>query len=78
MSAHSGQPRSWLAVGIMLIGFLVGGLALIPFAVEKRLAWYVFDLFDEEDPLRFWRYHQDPLEKRRPMPKHSQARPRTR
>ena len=45
----------------------VAGLALIPFAVEKRLAWYVFDLFDEEDPLRFWRYHQDPLEKRWPI-----------
>jgi hypothetical protein len=45
----------------------VAGLALIPFAVENRLAWFVFDLFDVDDPIRFWRYHQDPLETRRPI-----------
>jgi len=45
----------------------VAGLALIPFAKEKRLAWFVFDLFEESDSLRFWRYHQDPLEQRRPI-----------
>jgi hypothetical protein len=45
----------------------VAGLALIPFAMGKRLAWFVFDLFDPSDPLRSWRYHQDPLEKRRPI-----------
>jgi hypothetical protein len=45
----------------------VAGLALIPFAKENRLAWFVFDLFDESDPIRFWRYHQDPLETRRPI-----------
>lgn len=45
----------------------VAGLALIPFAMENRLAWFVFDLFDEADPIRFWRYHQDPLEARRPI-----------
>jgi Uncharacterized conserved protein (DUF2203) len=45
----------------------VAGLALIPFAVENRLAWFVFDLFDPSDPIRFWRYHQDPLETRRPI-----------
>jgi hypothetical protein len=41
------------------------GLALIPFARENQLAWFVYDLFDKE-PLRYWRYHQDPLEARRP------------
>ena len=45
----------------------VAGLALIPFATENRLAWFVFDLFDPNDPIRFWRYHQDPLETRRPI-----------
>ncbi len=45
----------------------VAGLALIPFARDNRLAWFVFDLFDQNDPLRFWRYHQDPLETRRPI-----------
>jgi hypothetical protein len=40
------------------------GQALIPFAQSDQLAWYVYDLFDEK-PLRFWRYHEDPLETRR-------------
>ena len=43
------------------------GLALIPFAIDNRLAWFVFDLFDQSDPIRSWRYHQDPLEMRRPI-----------
>ena len=38
MSAHSGRPRSWLAVAIMLIGFLVGGLALV-FGPSWVLFW---------------------------------------
>ncbi|HLJ95880.1 MAG TPA: DUF2203 family protein [Gemmataceae bacterium] len=45
----------------------VAGLALIPFAKDDRLAWFVFDLFDESDAIRFWRFHQDPLEQRRPI-----------
>lgn len=45
----------------------VAGLALIPFARENRLAWFIFDLFEESDPIRFWRFHQDPLETRRPI-----------
>jgi hypothetical protein len=44
----------------------VRGLALIPFARGEDLAWFIFDLFDN-DPLRFWRYHQDTLETRRPI-----------
>ena len=44
----------------------VRGLALIPFAQGENLAWFVYDLFDSE-PLRFWRYHKDPLETRRPL-----------
>ena len=44
----------------------VQGLALIPFAQEDQLAWFVFNLF-ESDGLQFWRYHQDPLETRRPV-----------
>ena len=45
----------------------VAGLALIPFARDDRLAWFVFDLYDRDDPIRFWRYHQDSLETRRPI-----------
>jgi hypothetical protein len=43
------------------------GLALIPFAQGEQLAWFVFNLFDEGEKLRFWRYHEDPLETRRPI-----------
>ncbi len=43
------------------------GLALIPFARDNQLAWWICDVFDEQ-PLRFWRYHRDPLETRRPIP----------
>jgi hypothetical protein len=44
------------------------GLALVPFAheEEQRLAWFVFDLFAPEK-LGSWRYHDDPLEMRRPL-----------
>jgi len=44
----------------------VHGTALIPFQKEDNLAWYVFDLFDDKG-LAGWRYHQDPIEQRRPM-----------
>lgn len=43
----------------------VRGEALVPFIHDEQLAWYVFDLFDDE-PFRFWRLHSDPLETRRP------------
>ena len=43
-----------------------GGVALIPFRQGDDLAWFVFDLFDPE-PLRFWRFQDDPLETRRPL-----------
>jgi len=42
------------------------GLALIPFLQDERLAWFIFDLFDNE-PLRFWRFQEDPLDTRRPV-----------
>ena len=42
------------------------GQALIPFAQNEKLAWFVFNLF-ESDKLRFWRYHEDSLETRRPI-----------
>jgi hypothetical protein len=44
----------------------IRGEAVIPFAHDNQLAWYLFDLF-EADPLRFWRYHTDPLDMRRPI-----------
>jgi hypothetical protein len=37
----------------------IQGVALLPFIHEQHLAWLIFDLFDE-DPLRCWRYHDDP------------------
>src|SRR4051794_12945872 len=44
----------------------LGGVAFIPFIHEEQLAWYVFDLFSEK-PLDSWRFHEDPLETRRPI-----------
>ncbi len=44
----------------------VQGEALIPFKHANQLAWFVYNQF-ERDPLRFWRYHEDPLESRRPL-----------
>ncbi len=44
----------------------LGGIAFIPFVQEDQLAWYVFDLFSET-MLDAWRYHEDPLETRRPI-----------
>ena len=44
----------------------IGGQALIPFVHDERLAWFVFDLFDP-GRLRSWRYHTDPLDRRRPI-----------
>jgi hypothetical protein len=44
----------------------VHGLTLLPFAHADQLAWFIFDLFDPE-PLRFWRFHSDPLTTRRPL-----------
>jgi hypothetical protein len=44
----------------------IGGQAVVPFVNRDKLAWFVYDLFDDE-PLRFWRYHGDSLETRRPI-----------
>ena len=45
----------------------ITGQAMIPFLRAEKLAWFVFDLFDEEDYLKQWRYHDDAMEKRRPI-----------
>lgn len=45
----------------------VRGLALIPFQKGENLAWFVFDLFEETN-LVGWRFHQDAMETRRPIP----------
>jgi len=43
------------------------GEAFVPFVHADKLAWFVFDLFDGEDHIRQWRYHDDPMETRRPI-----------
>ncbi len=43
------------------------GQALLPFVYEEQLAWYLFDLFDERKPLRYWRFDSDTPEARRPI-----------
>ena len=44
----------------------IRGEALVPFARNEQLAWFVYDLFDPES-LSAWRYHDDNLEMRRPI-----------
>jgi len=44
----------------------IRGQALIPFRQGDELAWYVFDLF-APDGLESWRFHQDPVDTRRPL-----------
>jgi hypothetical protein len=44
----------------------LNGIAFIPFVQDEQLAWYVFDLFSEK-MLDWWRFHEDPLEMRRPI-----------
>jgi hypothetical protein len=36
-TGHAGSPKSWVAVGIMLLGFLLGGIALV-----IGPAWWLF------------------------------------
>ncbi len=43
------------------------GQALVPFLYDEQLAWYLFDVFDERKPLRYWRFDNDPAETRRPI-----------
>jgi hypothetical protein len=42
------------------------GEALIPFAHEQQLAWFVFDLF-QPSYISSWRFHTDPLDTRHPL-----------
>ena len=42
------------------------GQALVPFAHDEQLAWYIFDLFDSQ-PIRSWRFQSDPEETRRKL-----------
>jgi hypothetical protein len=49
----------------------VNGLAMIPFVQQEQLAWFVFELFDQQH-LRSWRFHYEDLAVRRPL---SEAKP---
>lgn len=52
----------------------VRGEALVPFAHQEQLAWFIFDLFDP-DQLQHWRFHTDPLETRHPITDAQKAPP---
>jgi hypothetical protein len=53
------------ALGVFCVD-AIRGEALVPFARDQQLAWFVFDLFDSEC-FRFWRYHEDKPDMRRPI-----------
>jgi hypothetical protein len=42
------------------------GVGVIPFVHDEKLAWLIYDMFAPDD-LHHWRYHDDPLEMRRPI-----------
>lgn len=42
------------------------GEGVIPFVHKEQLAWFIYDLFVPET-LLYWRYHNDPLDARRPV-----------
>ena len=44
----------------------IRGEALVPFANQRKQAWFVYNLFGDQ-PIRFWRYHSDPVDMRRPI-----------
>jgi hypothetical protein len=50
------------------------GQALVPFVHDEQLAWYIFDLFDNQ-PFRFWRFQSDPDDTRRPVTAAQQTEP---
>ncbi|MBI3865773.1 MAG: DUF2203 family protein [Planctomycetia bacterium] len=52
------------------------GLTVVPFLRGKDLAWFVFDLFDENGIVG-WRLYSDPIETRRPLAELEQAEPVT-
>lgn len=35
--AHHGKPLSWIAVAVIVVGFIVGGVAMVP-----RPIWWLF------------------------------------
>lgn len=52
----------------------VAGLVVIPFMRGDALAWFVFDLFDEQGVVA-WRLYSDPLETRRPLAELEEPQP---
>jgi hypothetical protein len=44
----------------------IRGQVLFPFKHKNKLAWFLYDLF-EEQPLRYWRYQDDPVDTHRPV-----------
>jgi hypothetical protein len=44
----------------------IRGEALLPFIHADQPAWFIYDLFDS-DRLRYWRYHHEAAETRRPV-----------
>jgi hypothetical protein len=65
LERHQEAKEELEALGIACIDANCGQ-AWIPFSHDNQLAWFVFDMFDQE-PIQFWRYQTDPLETRRPL-----------
>src|SRR5437016_5597501 len=61
--SYAETQKELQALGITCVD-PIRGQVLFPFKREKKLAWFIFDLFDEQ-PLGYWRYQDDPVDVRR-------------
>jgi hypothetical protein len=50
------------------------GVAVLPFVQDDKLAWLIYDLHANEE-YHHWRFHDDPLEQRRPIAEALENRP---
>jgi hypothetical protein len=64
-AAYSEALRELQALEITCVDPMRGQV-LFPFKHKNKLAWFLFDLFDEQ-PLRHWRFQDDPIDTRRPV-----------
>lgn len=64
MAYHDAQ-KELQALGITCLD-PARGEALFPIQHKRKLAWLLCDLFDSQ-PLRFWRFQDDPADVRRPV-----------
>jgi hypothetical protein len=64
-AGYTEAQKELQALGITCVD-PVRGLVLFPFQHKKKLAWFLYDTYEEE-PLTHWRYQDDAVDVRRPV-----------